>query len=569
MLLWISLPACQDGGLIALEPLSTPPPSSPPPSSPPAETPFSSLVPTDTPTALPELSPTRTPELTPTLPVVSTDTPRSFPTQAPSPSATEGPSVTLSPLPTLLPSTPTLPPLPTPQLTLVPELSPDPTEFPEPSSPSLLLPERAGYHLVVIHTDTLRRDHMPMYGYPRNTFPLLSRRPWVVVEEVRASSSWTAPSSASFFSGLDLFEHQVTYFVPELNGPGTANQPLASPTFMGHLQAAGYRTALFSGSGFVQPETGYGAGLDFFYGQGKDNGVSNAGQLLAQATQWWSVQGGSVPRSIFVQPMDAHDPHSPAAEDLGTWSDPEHLPIDLSADLNTQALQLELAYAAADEAGKAEITVQMNALYDEQLLGLDRSIEQFLTWLEANGWLSRTVVVITSDHGETLNNTGDGTFNHGRTVREELIRVPLLMLVPETLAQQQACLMSNMDTLPTVLEMLQVPEMPDIRGKARQQGCANVMVSSNFDLSGALYFANADDEAHRLTWNCLSGEVSSYDLVKDPAGLEDLGFDGAMEMPPTLWTELQQYVDAATQTETSLRCLAPMARPLPGKIQHP
>jgi arylsulfatase A-like enzyme len=81
-------------------------------------------------------------------------------------------------------------------------------------------------HVVLIVLDTLRADHLPFYGYEKNTAPFLSElaSQGIVFENVFAASSWTAPASASILTSLYPFQHGVTtgflaskYFKVELN----------------------------------------------------------------------------------------------------------------------------------------------------------------------------------------------------------------------------------------------------------------------------------------------------------------------------------------------------------------
>src|SRR4030043_1537017 len=66
-------------------------------------------------------------------------------------------------------------------------------------------------NVVLVVIDTLRADRLPFYGYPKDTAPFLSKLAarGVVFDKAFAASSWTAPATASIFTGLYPFQHGV------------------------------------------------------------------------------------------------------------------------------------------------------------------------------------------------------------------------------------------------------------------------------------------------------------------------------------------------------------------------
>jgi arylsulfatase A-like enzyme len=67
------------------------------------------------------------------------------------------------------------------------------------------------YNVVLIVIDTLRSDHLPFYGYKKNTAPFMSdlARQSVVFKNAFSASSWTSPATASIFTSLYPFQHGV------------------------------------------------------------------------------------------------------------------------------------------------------------------------------------------------------------------------------------------------------------------------------------------------------------------------------------------------------------------------
>jgi arylsulfatase A-like enzyme len=116
-------------------------------------------------------------------------------------------------------------------------------------------------NIVVVHVDTLRQDHLALYGYERSTLPLLEALDWVQVRRHYAATSWTGPSSASLMSSLDIHHHGVRF--AESPDPDTLNQTLTMPTFSEYLGALDYHTGLCSGNGYVSEGTNISKGFDF------------------------------------------------------------------------------------------------------------------------------------------------------------------------------------------------------------------------------------------------------------------------------------------------------------------
>ncbi|HND33553.1 MAG TPA: sulfatase-like hydrolase/transferase, partial [Myxococcota bacterium] len=241
--------------------------------------------------------------------------------------------------------------------------------------PGLLgFPDLPGENLVVVQVDTLRADHLAAYGYSR---PLLDDgRPWRVVQGYESVSSWTPPSAAAAMTGLDL-EHHGLRWVDQ----GTPEATVTAPTLAGAFSEAGYRTALFSGSTWMSTITGLDAGFDRADLSPELYAKSNLGTLGEDALNW--LDRGEGPFLMVLHPMDPHDPYSPEEQDRGVYAN--NLPFDL--DNQDQKDQVDALLETADEAERAALMQNLRDVYDEQLVGLGRSLEQLLGGLEDRGLL--------------------------------------------------------------------------------------------------------------------------------------------------------------------------------------
>lgn len=386
------------------------------------------------------------------------------------------------------------------------------------SSAQLQVLDDMGLHnLVLIHVDTLRADHMPWYGGERDTFPHLKRRPWMVVDGYTATSSWTASATASVLTGDTLAQHRVLWsdFDGIDIGGGAVNESLTLPTIADQLMTHGYATALFSGNAFVGPESGLNHGFTQTVEIPEGNRSTNAGQLVRTALEWVDVQPEGTPLFMMLQPLDPHMPYSPADEDYGTWSNAAD-PL-VSRDLPDNEMEELYRTLIQDASLREEARQEMVDLYDEQLLGLDRSIEQLLTGLESRGLLDDTLVVFAADHGESLGDLEYEAFGHGKDYRPEVLRVPLMFLAPGLNDSHAECLSSGTDLAPTLLRAMGAPAMHNIEGAAMQDSCRETTFSSFFLPQGML-FASVRDSDEMVLANCADGSLTGYDLDADVFG---------------------------------------------------
>lgn len=382
--------------------------------------------------------------------------------------------------------------------------------------PGLDVGDLSGKNLVYLHVDTFRRDHMPMYGYPRDTLPLVGGRPWLVVDGLHAGSSWTMPSTAALLSADP----------PDINGLTDFDDPAGSelytirvPTVTEHLHDLGWATALYTGNVWLTHMTDMDKGFDVATMQKKDQSRYNLDTLLDPALEWLATVPTDQRFLLFLQPMDMHQPYWVAPEDRGYWGEGEP-PFDLEEpDDHVQARGIGTAIAA-DPVGA---TQALNDVYDEEMIGLDRGIDRLLRWLEDEGRLDDTVVVFSADHGEMLNDAGDGNIGHGNELLEQLVANPFLVLVPGAVGGAVDCVARNEDVFPTLLEAMDLPALEGVDGVSLSGACQPFAVSQLWADSTHLQSISVSDGRVRLERTCTTGAEVAYDLVADPTQVVPLG----------------------------------------------
>jgi len=275
-------------------------------------------------------------------------------------------------------------------------------------------------NIVLIVIDTLRADHLAFYGYEHDTAPFLSElaESGLVFENVVAPSSWTAPSTASLFTSLEPVQHGVlsgvlaTKKMQEFDESVTLNRiPGEIVTLPEILKSAGYATFGVSDNFNVSQALGFDQGFDAFV----MHNYEGAPGVNAQVKRWTSRILRSDPYFLYLHYMDPHFPYHP----WDPWYEEPSSP---------------------DEFGQAR--------YDTEIRYVDEHIRALFDEL---GWREDAVVIVTSDHGEEF---GDhGWVQHGKTLYEEVVRVPLLLHVPGDAGGRVTDPATLLDVLPTIRDI--------------------------------------------------------------------------------------------------------------------
>ena len=361
--------------------------------------------------------------------------------------------------------------------------------------------------LVIVYlVDTLRADHTGPYGYPRDTTPKLDAfaKDAVVFDQAIAAASWTKPSVASLLTSLPPGRHRAVQLRDRLD--------VSLLTLPEMLQARGYATgAAVANSVIYLPAANFQQGFDYFEGlhgeEGRPSKIVEAAPVVDRALAWIDARRG-LPTFLYVHTMDPHVPYTPPAPfdmQFEPHPTPEHPGQDPRTDYKEPADRERLV-----------------AQYDGEIAYGDRELGRFLRGLKSRGLYDDALLVFLGDHGEEF--LDHGQWLHGRSVFDELVRVPLVLKLPgrrgagRHIDQQVQVL----DVLPTVLESqgLPVPPAPVVMGRALQA----VLAGQAKDAPAASEISHRGIVAHGLRTNRdkyirrFSPETDElyFDLAKDP-----------------------------------------------------
>jgi arylsulfatase A-like enzyme len=324
---------------------------------------------------------------------------------------------------------------------------------------------------VILCIDTLRADHLGVYGYARDTSPRIDELAarGVVFEHAYSHSPWTVPSTASLLTSQLPREHGAG-----LSGRLDRNLRTSPPGKVSEsaisiaqaLKEAGFRSALLSANPFV-------AGS---FQRGFDMAVSerqSASQLTDRAIQWLE-EDDSAPFLLYMQYVDLHEPTQPPEPFASAF------PVSERAGPRTEAHK-KWGFgklSGPEQAGFESFKEHKLALYDGALRYVDSELGRLLERIDGLVGLDTTLVVVVSDHGEEFwdhaaierqlggDPRGIWGIGHGHSMFEEQLHVPLIFAGPGLGGGRLDCEVGLIDVVPTLLEALGVEIPPAMRGSS-------------------------------------------------------------------------------------------------------
>ena len=353
--------------------------------------------------------------------------------------------------------------------------------------PTVLVPQADPPRVVLIFVDTLRADHLSLYGYPRKTTPNIDA--WAeraaVFEQARSIAPWTLPSARTMVSGVP----------PELW--------MSVDSLQARFAKAGWATSFFAGNTYLSSNFG----IERDWGLHRCLNWPRAEVEIDRALNFLA-DNKDKPVFMLVHLMDQHLPY----REPQTWryrfagSRPDLLDSDWFKRGDVQRVAAKLG-----EEGKQYLRDR----YDNNLAYSDDQISRLLAKLDTT---SRDTVLILADHGEEF--WDHGGFEHGHTLYDELIHVPFVLAGPGVSAGRFTEPVSMLDVAPTLASAAGLP----------LDGFAGAPVQAVADRSRAAEFESRPQAFGRplygeQQWGALSGttkwivhegEEQRFDVAADP-----------------------------------------------------
>ncbi len=376
--------------------------------------------------------------------------------------------------------------------------------------------------------DTLRADHLSLYGYRRPTTPELETlaQKALVFDAIYAPGPSTLGSIPAMMSSI----RPSAIPVKELR-----RSP--EPTLAERFSAAGYRTAAFLANPVLRGDVGFKRGFEIFEivapppTPGSPFPGHDARRLHETLLEWLEGDQDRRPLFLWVQSFDPHYPYEMPA-DLAERFPPEPVPPTprVVRPLTADARAMQEMFARVIGKPLAEDPLLDPGAYDASIAYADRELSRLLVELERRGLLENTIVAITSDHGEALGNLDDGTVQHGHSLHEEIVRVPLVISIPGGTGARVGGLASLMDLAPALLGLA---GMPPTSAAISGEACPPIAVGQR--LGGGLTGGESGVWRQPVAgwfvregrWKLLvdGGKPRLFDLETDPLEARDVAAD--------------------------------------------
>lgn len=427
-------------------------------------------------------------------------------------------------------------------------------------------------HVVLVTIDTLRADHSTPYGYPYDTTPTLAAlaREGTLFERHRCLTPTTDPSHATMMTGVPARAHGC-------RRNGIPIDP-SVPQLAEVLAKAGFETAAFTSRAHLSPQTGFRGFTTFSFPEY----TRNPDEVNAELLPWLRARRADAPLFLWVHYWEPHAPNEPpecfirrqveAREAAGAASyGTERLARLLRWDVPCAAPALGLRGYTREQIEDKIL------LYDADAGWSDEGLARLLQTLRELGMLAETLLIVTADHGETLDElvaSHNYGFDHGEFLYEHQVRVPMVVAGPGVpRGRRVGRPTDHTDIVPTVATALGVDWPSPLEGRpllgdgpAERWEFLQLRTFSDEPVEAedprvAAHgpgFLDSSQYAvvrgeYKLIWS-VDGSRELYDLAADPGERKDLSAEEpglAGEMEDALFAWLARTRPAATAVEAA------------------
>lgn len=368
----------------------------------------------------------------------------------------------------------------------------------------------AAKNVIIILIDTVRADVFEPFA-PKDSkvkvqtpaYNALAKEGTVFLRAYD-NENWTKPSVATILSGL----------YPSTHGAKGDSDVLSNDVELlsERLKKAGFSTGSFIANGYCSEKFGFNQGWDFYRNYIREGRITDAENVYKDAIEF--VKENKDKRFfVYIQTIDPHVPYKVPDEYTKLYHpEPYNGPLGSNFDGHIQA---------DISKGKKKISQAdyewIKALYYGEVTYHDEHMGKFIEELKTLGLLDDTLLIITNDHGEELNE--HGRLGHGHSLYDELIRSPLLMRFPPLFPAGKEIeeVTETVDITPTVLEVLGLPPAADIDGASllplvwnRPESRPGYSISEFLDSKRAIHVG-------RVKWiTSPNSTLELFDIIDDP-----------------------------------------------------
>jgi len=403
-------------------------------------------------------------------------------------------------------------------------------------------------NILLIGIDSLLSTHMSCYGYHRLTTPHMDRfaEGGTLFENTFSPNVPTTPGYLCMLTGKDVFSTQCVALRHRGGIPkGVATLPEI-------LKKEGYNTTSIGGGKDNVAWRGFGKYLGYHAWGGRDEGALHKADALNEVAvpELNRLAKSKKPFFLFLRHMDPHSPYLPPAPYNrmfyhGNECDPKNKSMKPVFDFAPFADYFR-SWMPPGVTDKDYVIAQ----YDGAVAYMDACIQRLFQQLESLGIFDDTIVVINSDHGETLYDHECWFDHHG--IYDVTLKVPLIIRYPKKVpaGKRVAGYNQHMDLVPTLMELAGIkPDvtfdgrslMPMVRGKRSSH-------ASSFYITECTWMRKHGWRTPE--WKLIHAlepdfhfkpEVELYNLIEDPGETKNLAKKHP-EVVEMLETQMQNHI---------------------------
>lgn len=362
-------------------------------------------------------------------------------------------------------------------------------------------------NVLVILIDALRADHLGVGGYGLPTSPTIDRLAdeGVAFTSAFAHSTWTKPSIATLFTSLYPGQHGIDRVgVQEDDAYRTDILDDGYDTLAERFQAGGYTTIGVLNQVHLQARFGFAQGFDHFEAVRGLSADKLNNKLLGQ------LEGiGTSPFLAYLHYLDVHWPYTKRLEGQ----------LEAFGSLQMESEPPRRGNRVAEWAESLDSATDLAALkgrYDQEIAFVDTAIGNLMQALQGMGLYENTIVVVTSDHGEGF--LEHGKLLHSYTPYDEVLHVPLVFRLPQTLIASVAEVDSPVgliDVMPTLLELASLPPAPQAQGRSLVPLMQGEKMPARWIFTESAEAVAVRSSTHKLI-RFHDGRQEFYELQSDP-----------------------------------------------------
>ena len=305
-------------------------------------------------------------------------------------------------------------------------------------------------NIILISIDTVRADRLGCYGYDeygKSTTPMMDQlaEKGVRFEHAYSTAPWTLPSHGSMMTGLYPSKHKA------IDENLSLDEEI--PMLAERLKKAGYETGGFVSHYYLSKDYGFDRGFDK-YVMKLDAPAWEISDIAAR----WIKDNRKKNFFAFIHYFDPHTPYRPPLDFAK-----KYYPQDLGVINGDTKDVLSVIHSKSPEE-REKLLRGLSALYDGEIDYVDSAIGQLYKKLQFYKLDQDTLIIVTSDHGEEF--FEHGLMEHGFTLYEEQLHVPLIFHAPSKIAQGKtvATPVSLVDLASTIMDYAKLVPPRDVDG---------------------------------------------------------------------------------------------------------